>query len=148
MPKFAVILPAAGKSSRFRDKEKKPFANLDGRAVWLRSAELFITRSDVCQCLLVISKDDDELVRRRYGANLAFMNVQLVEGGSERFESVARALEKLNPDVEFVAIHDAVRPCLSEELIGAVFGEAERKGAALLAVPVADTIKQVDNQRK
>ena len=41
MAKFAVILPAAGKSNRFRDKEKKPFANMDGRAVWLRSAELF-----------------------------------------------------------------------------------------------------------
>src|SRR6266542_2510190 len=47
MASFAVVLPAAGRSSRFRDKEKKPFANLDGRAVWLRTAELFITRSDV-----------------------------------------------------------------------------------------------------
>ena len=55
MPQFAVILPAAGQSSRFRDKDKKPFANLDGRAVWLRSAELFVTRADVCQCILVIA---------------------------------------------------------------------------------------------
>jgi 2-C-methyl-D-erythritol 4-phosphate cytidylyltransferase len=146
MAKFAVILPAAGKSSRFHDKEKKPYATLDGRAVWLRCAELFITRSDVIQCLLVIARDDDELVRRRYGANLAFMNVQLVEGGAERFESVAKALEKVNPEADFVAIHDAVRPCLSEELVGAVFGEAERKGAALLAVPIVDTIKQVNKQ--
>ena len=44
MPRFAVILPAAGKSSRFRDRDKKPFSNLDGRAVWLRSAELFVSR--------------------------------------------------------------------------------------------------------
>ena len=44
MPRFAVILPAAGRSTRFKDKEKKPFANLDGRAVWLRTAELFVTR--------------------------------------------------------------------------------------------------------
>jgi len=58
MAKFAVILPAAGKSNRFRDKEKKPFANLDGRGVWLRSAELFVTRSDVCQCLIVVAKED------------------------------------------------------------------------------------------
>ncbi|OAI41087.1 2-C-methyl-D-erythritol 4-phosphate cytidylyltransferase [Planctomycetaceae bacterium SCGC AG-212-D15] len=148
MAKFAVILPAAGKSTRFHDKEKKPYATLDGRAVWLRCAELFITRSDVCQCLLVIAPADEELVRRRYGANLAFMNVQLVEGGAERFESVARALEKLNPEADFVAIHDAVRPCVTEELVAGVFGEAERKGAAMLAVPVVDTIKQVDNQNK
>src|SRR5206468_11950754 len=143
MPQFAVILPAAGQSSRFRDKEKKPFAQLDGRAVWLRSAELFITRSDVCQCLVVVSKDDQELFRRRYGANLAFMNVQIAGGGAERFESVANALALVKPEADFVAIHDAVRPCLTSGLIDAVFGRAEQKGAALLAVPVTDTIKQV-----
>src|SRR5215468_4412026 len=71
MAKFAVILPAAGQSSRFKDKEKKPFALLDGRAVWLRSAELFVTREDVCQCILVVAKEDQETFRRRYGANMA-----------------------------------------------------------------------------
>src|SRR5437588_10269692 len=135
MAKFAVILPAAGRSSRFRDKEKKPFAQLDGRAVWLRCAELFITREDVCQCLIVVAKEDQETFRRRYGANLAFMSVQIAEGGAERFESVANALALLKPEVEFVAIHDAVRPCLTDEQIGAVFARAEKTGAALLAVP-------------
>ena len=148
MAKFAVILPAAGQSSRFKDREKKPFVNLDGRAVWLRSAELFITRSDVCQCLIVVSPSDLEMFRRRYGANLAFMDVRIAEGGAERFESVANALALLKPEAEFVAVHDAVRPCLTEALIDAVFGRAERSGAALLAVPIADTIKQVDPQHK
>lgn len=148
MPKFAVILPAAGKSSRFKDKEKKPYATLDGRAVWLRCAELFITRDDVIQTLLVISGEDDEMVRRRYGANLAFMNVQIVEGGAERFESVAKALEKVSPDAEYVAIHDAVRPCLAEELVTAVFAQAQKHGAALLGVPIVDTIKRVDPKDK
>src|SRR5438477_8007120 len=148
MAKFAVILPAAGKSNRFRDKEKKPFANLDGRGVWLRSAELFITRSDVCQCLIVVSKDDQELFRRRYGANLAFMNVQIANGGAERFESVANALALVKPEADFVAIHDAVRPCLTEEQINTIFAEAEKKAAVLLAMPVSDTLKQVDAQRQ
>src|SRR5437763_15521195 len=110
MAKFAVILPAAGKSSRFSDKEKKPFATLDGRAVWLRSAELFITRDDVCQCLIVIAPADQGLFRRRYGANLAFMNVQIADGGAERFESVSNALAAVKPEADFVAIHDAVLP--------------------------------------
>src|SRR5437899_10772261 len=91
MPQFAVILPAAGQSSRFRDKEKKPFALLDGRAVWLRSAELFVTRSDVTQCILVVAKSDLEVFRRRYGANLAFMNVQIADGRAERLESLVNA---------------------------------------------------------
>ncbi len=148
MAKFAVILPAAGQSSRFRDKEKKPFAILDGRAVWLRSAELFVTRPDVCQCLIVIGKADQETFRRRYGANLAFMNVQIADGGAERFESVANALALVKPEAELVAVHDAVRPCLTEELINAVFAKAEQTGAALLAVPVADTLKRVDAQQQ
>ena len=148
MPRFAVILPAAGRSSRFKDKEKKPFVNLDGRAVWLRTAELFITRNDVVQTLLVIDKDDEEMVRRRYGANMAFMNVQLVHGGRERFESVANALKVLGPEADFVAVHDAVRPCVTEELISAVFAKAAEAGAALLAVPVADTVKRVDDRGK
>src|SRR5262249_13681879 len=148
MPKFAVILPAAGKSSRFHDKEKKPYTNLDGRAVWLRSAELFVARDDVCQTLIVIAPEDQELFERRYRANILFMNVQVVLGGAERFESVANALAKLNPAAEFVAIHDAVRPCLTTELIDAVFGSAITNGAAMLGVPVNDTVKTADAQRK
>src|SRR5437868_7539062 len=142
MPQFAVILPAAGQSSRFRDKEKKPFATLDGRAVWLRATELFVTRSDVCQCILVIAKSDQETFRRRYGANLAFMNVQIADGGAERFESVANALALLKPEAELVAIHDAVRRCLTEEMVTAVFTQAEKTGAALLPVPVTDPVKR------
>jgi 2-C-methyl-D-erythritol 4-phosphate cytidylyltransferase len=143
MAQFAVILPAAGQSSRFRDKEKKPFATLDGRAVWLRSAELFVTRKDVVQCIIVIAKADQEMFRRRYGANLAFMNVQIADGGAERFESVANALALVKPEADLVAIHDAVRPCLTQELIDAVFNKAAQAGAALLAVAVTDTVKKV-----
>jgi 2-C-methyl-D-erythritol 4-phosphate cytidylyltransferase len=148
MPKFAVILPAAGKSARFGDKEKKPFVNLDGRAVWLRSAEIFVTRDDVCQTLLVISPDDQEMFERRFRANIVFMNVQTVLGGAERFDSVANALAKLKPEAEFVAIHDAVRPCLTNELIDAVFAAAAAGGGAVLATQVNDTIKRTDAQRK
>src|SRR5438552_1926202 len=148
MAKFAVILPAAGQSSRFRDKEKKPFAQLDGRAVWLRSAELFITRPDVVQCLVVVAPGDLEVFRRRFGANLAFMNVQIVEGGKERFDSIANAIAKLKDDAEFVAVHDAVRPCLTPEMIDAVFAQAAKSGAAILAQPIGETVKRVDNNHK
>jgi 2-C-methyl-D-erythritol 4-phosphate cytidylyltransferase len=148
MAKFAVILPAAGQSSRFRDKEKKPFVNLDGRAVWLRTAEHFVARQDVVHCIITVSKEDQEMFRRRYGANLAFMNIRIADGGAERFESVANALALLPADADFVAVHDAVRPCVTEALIGAVFAKAIQKGAALLAVPVTDTVKQLDGQNQ
>jgi 2-C-methyl-D-erythritol 4-phosphate cytidylyltransferase len=148
MATYAVVFPAAGRSSRFKDKEKKPFANLEGRAVWLRTVEHFITRSEVVQCIVVISPDDDDMFRRRFGANLAFMNVQIAHGGSERFESVANALTVVKPEVDFIAIHDAVRPCITEGQITSVFARAEKTGAALLAVPVADTVKQVSAQHQ
>jgi 2-C-methyl-D-erythritol 4-phosphate cytidylyltransferase len=148
MASFAVIFPAAGRSSRFRDKEKKPFVNLDGRAVWLRSVEQFVARSDVVQCLIVINAEDEEMFRRRYGANLAFMNIQIVKGGAERFDSVANALALVRPEVEYIAVHDAVRPCVTEALIQNVFVAAQTSGAAIAAVPVADTVKQVDAQKR
>ena len=147
MATYAVIFPAAGQSSRFHGKEKKPFTNLDGRAVWLRSVELFINRNDVAQCIIVVAPDDQEMFRRRFGANLAFMNVQIANGGSERFESVANALAMVKPEVDFIAVHDAVRPCLTEQLINDVLAQAEKTGAAMLAVPIADTIKQVENKQ-
>ena len=146
MSRFAVILPAAGKSSRFRDREKKPFVDLDGRAVWLRCAELFITRDDVCQCLIVVAPEDREMFRRRYQANLAFMNVQIADGGKERFESVANALALIKEEAEFVAIHDAARPCVTAEAIETVFAGAAKTGAAMLAVPVAETVKRADDK--
>lgn len=148
MARFAVILPAAGNSARFKDKEKKPFVNLDGRAVWLRSAELFVTRTDVLQCIIVIAPGDEDMFRRRYGANLAFMNVQIAAGGNERFESVANALKLVKDEADFVAIHDAVRPCLTEALVSAVFNKAAETGAAILACPVVDTVKQVNAQQQ
>jgi 2-C-methyl-D-erythritol 4-phosphate cytidylyltransferase len=148
LPPFAVIFPAAGKSSRFSGKEKKPFVNLDGRPVWLRAAEWFVTRPEVKQCLIVISPEDMEMFKRRYAANVMFLNIQVVEGGKERFDSVANALARLQEEIAFVAIHDAVRPCAPHPMIDRVFNAAVAHGAALPGLAVADTLKRVDNGMK
>ncbi len=94
--------------------------------------------------ILAIAPEDRELFERRYRANVAFMNIKVIEGGKERSDTIARALEVVDPQCEYIAIHDAARPCLSTELVDAVFAAARKHGAALLAVPVADTIKRVD----
>src|SRR4051794_19905775 len=148
MGPFAVILPAAGRSSRFGDpKQKKIYAELDGRAVWLRAIEPFVNRDDVAQTIVVIAPEDRELFERRFRASVAFMNIRVVEGGAERCDSVARALEAVEPACDFIAVHDAARPCLTAEQIDAVFAAGVAHGAALLAIPVADTIKRVDAER-
>jgi 2-C-methyl-D-erythritol 4-phosphate cytidylyltransferase len=148
LPAFAVIFPAAGKSSRFGGKEKKPFTNIDGRAVWLRATESFVTRSEVKQCLVVVAPEDMEVFKRRYAANVMFLNIRIVEGGKERFDSVARALEQLGDEIAFVAIHDAVRPCVPPPVIDRVFDAAVKCGAALPGIPMADTLKRATNEMK
>jgi 2-C-methyl-D-erythritol 4-phosphate cytidylyltransferase len=149
MGRFAVILPAAGRSTRFGDsKQKKIYAELDGRAVWLRAADPFLGREDVAQIIVAISPEDRELFERRYQANVAFLGIIVVEGGAERSDSIARALEVVDPSCDFVAVHDAARPCLTSDQVDAVFAAAIEHGAALLAVAVADTLKRVDNHHQ
>ncbi len=141
--KFAVIIPAAGKGERFGGKENKAFAKLDGRPVFIRTLEYFINRKDVCQTILVISPSDMEEVKSKFAPNLAFMGVTLVEGGERRKDSVAAAITRVSEDADWVAIHDAARPCVTTAMIDSVFAEATKSGAAILATPLAGTIKRV-----
>ena len=144
MATFAVILPAAGKSSRFHDKNyKKPFAPLANRAVWLHAAERFLNRKDVKQVLLVISSEDREDFNFKFAGNAAILGVEVVEGGAERADSVERALARVKPDIEYIAIHDAARPCLADVWITDVFEAAAKTGAAILATAVNGTLKRV-----
>lgn len=144
MATFAVILPAAGKSSRFKDPHyRKPFAPLDNRAVWLHSAEKFLNRDDVKQLIIVISPEDREAFHSKFAANVAILGIDVVEGGTHRADSVERALARVRPDVDFIAVHDAARPCLANEWIDKVFDAARSSGAAILAVPVRGTLKCV-----
>ena len=144
MAKFAVILPAAGRSSRFQDKHyKKPFAPLAGRAVWLHSAERFLNRGDVAQLILVIAAEDREYFQFKFASNAAILGIDVIDGGAERSDSVANALARVKPEAEFVCVHDAARPCLADEWIDKIFQAAERTGAAIFAIPVANTLKRV-----
>jgi len=141
--KFAVIICAAGASSRFGGKRKKPFVDVAGRAVFLRSIEFFSDKSDVKQIILAIGKEDEELVKVKWGANLTFYGVRICYGGLERFETVKNALEMVADDIDIVAVHDAVRCCLAKDWVDDVFARAAEMQAAILACPVVATVKQV-----
>ncbi|MBL8878968.1 MAG: 2-C-methyl-D-erythritol 4-phosphate cytidylyltransferase [Phycisphaerales bacterium] len=143
MAKFAVIIPAAGAGKRFGGDVKKPFAQLDGRPVFLRCVELFVNRADIAQIILTVNPDDYDVVREKYAANLMLLNIKLVRGGAERFESVAAALSVVPDEADYICVHDAVRPCVLESWIDAVFAEAGKSGAAILASPLTGTIKRV-----
>jgi len=138
----AAIICAAGASSRFGGKRKKPFVDVGGRAVFLRSVELFSSRDDVKQILLAISPEDEELVSVKWGPNLKFFNVKICFGGEERFDTVNKALELVKDDIGLVAIHDAVRCCVKEKWIDEAIITAAKTGAAILAAPLVATIKE------
>jgi len=142
MPKsVAVIICAAGASRRFGGKRKKPFVDVAGRAALIRSVELFTNHDDVKQVLLAIAPEDEELVTVKWGPNLKFYNVKICFGGAERFDTVKKALELVNNDIDLIAVHDAVRCCVTKQWIDASFADAAKTGAAILACPVAATIK-------
>lgn len=148
MAKFAVILPAAGKSSRFHDKHyKKPFAPLANRAVWLHAVDRFLNRDDVKQSIVVVAKEDREEFDRKFGADVMIQSIDVVEGGIERADSIQNALAMVKAECDFVAVHDAARPCLANEWIDRVFEAAEKTGAAILALPVSSTLKRVSSDK-
>jgi len=139
----AAIICAAGASERFGGKRRKPFVDVVGRAAFVRSVEVFTDRSDVKQILVAIPVDEEEMAEVKWGAKLAFYNAKLYVGGSERFETVAKGLKLLKDDIEIVAVHDAVRCCVTKDWVDKVIKAAEKSGAAMLASPVVATLKKV-----
>ena len=146
MSRFAVILPAAGQSHRFKDQHyKKPFAPLADRAVWLHTVEKFVNREDVKQTIVIISPEDKSLFEAKFSANTVILGIDVVLGGNTRSDSVANALKRVRDEIDYVAIHDAVRPCIASTWIDAVFNAAKDSGAAILGVPVTSTLKRVSS---
>ena len=143
MKKLAVIVCAAGSGSRFGEGRKKPFIDVAGRAAFVRSIDFFANRDDIKQIILAISPDDEEMVKIKWGANLSFSGAKLCFGGTERFETVAKALEMVRDDIELIAVHDAVRCCLQDDWVDEVIAQAGKTGAAILACPVVATVKKV-----
>lgn len=143
MAKVSVIVVAAGRGERFGGKENKVFAKLADQPLFLRALQLFCNREDVCQTLLVVAPEDLAQMKSQYGPNLGFMGVQLIEGGAERRDSVAKGLAAVSNDAELVAIHDAVRVCVAEAWIDKVFEAAAETGAAVPVTPVTATLKRV-----
>ena len=144
MAKVAVIVPAAGAGKRYGGKQNKIFERIGGdQPVFLRTLEAFSSRQDVCQTMLVASEADMSALKSRFGPNLGFMGVKIVQGGATRTDSVRSALALLDPAAELICVHDAVRPCIAQLWIDAVFAEAAKTGAAILAYPVHGTLKKV-----
>jgi len=144
--KVAVIICAAGSGSRFGGKRRKPFVDVAGRAVFIRSIEAFTDLRQVKQILLAIPPEDEELVNIKWGANLKFFGIKVYHGGSERLDTVKQGLELVKDDIDLIAVHDAVRCCVKKQWIEDCIVAAAKTKAAILACPVTATIKKAENK--
>ncbi len=141
--RIGVIIAAAGKSSRFGAGDKLS-QDLGGRPVLLRTVEAFTKRDEVAAIVVAGPPDDMEGFRARFGPALGFNGAKIVEGGrTERWESIARAIQALPEDITHIAVHDGARPCIGNDLLSRIFAAAEVAPAVVPGVPVRDTLKRV-----
>ncbi|MGH7354403.1 MAG: 2-C-methyl-D-erythritol 4-phosphate cytidylyltransferase [Candidatus Rokuibacteriota bacterium] len=140
--RVAVLVPAGGVGVRLGSRTPKQFLRL-GRAPIL-AATVGHFRRHPSVVAIVVAVPSAWLARaRRLLARGRGAPLTVVEGGATRHESVWRALQAAPADAEIVVVHDAVRPFIDRALVDAVVGAAVETGAAICALPVAETVKRV-----
>jgi len=143
-----ALLLAAGRGERLGHGLPKAFVPLAGRPMLLHALEALASAPEVDLVIPVVAVA--ELPRMR--ALLAEWGPRpklaaAVGGGAERQDSVRAGMQALPPDTSLVAVHDAARALLRSTAVSRVVQAAQRSGAAILALPVRDTIKRVSGGR-
>ncbi len=138
-----VVIVAGGSGSRTGGGELKQFRWVAGKPALLHSVQAFMARPDVAIVVVVLPK--------AYAADpppwLFQCDVDRLlvsTGGRERHDSVINGLEDLPEDVVIAVVHDAARPLVTDATIDRVIAEARKGHGAIAALPVVDTLKQVD----
>jgi 2-C-methyl-D-erythritol 4-phosphate cytidylyltransferase len=143
MEKVGAIVVAAGKSERMGGIEKI-FATIDGKPLLAHAVEAFQRSLAVDSIVIVLAKDKvsaglDMAKKYRWSKVVA-----VCAGGARRQDSVSEGLKQLGK-VDWVLIHDGARPCVTQDIIERGLDAAQKTGAAIPAMPVADTIKVVSS---
>ncbi|MBL8186856.1 MAG: 2-C-methyl-D-erythritol 4-phosphate cytidylyltransferase [Acidobacteria bacterium] len=141
-----AIIPAAGSGSRLGGQIPKQFLEVAGAPILAHTINRFVECDAIGAIAVALPADRlDEFRARQRGAHVV-KPIYYVPGGTERSDSILNALEavaELRPEI--VAVHDAVRPFVTSAQISAVIAKASEIGAAILALPATDTIKEVEN---
>lgn len=139
---YALIV-AGGKGTRIKSKVPKQFLELNGKPVLLHTLEAFYCYSEKINIILVLPEDDFETWKSICEKYKFHKNIILQKGGESRFQSVKNGLAKIDGD-GLVAIHDGVRPLVSEDIIGASFRLAAVHQSAVAAVRLKESIRMTD----
>jgi len=142
MANFSVVLLTAAPAGQGAEAGGA-FQKIDGREALLRSVELFLNRDDIKQIQLVVTNDEMEETKRKFGAHLSFSGVKLLGAGARWLEQAAAA-KTIAADVTHVILHDAARPIVPYSDIDALMQEAQKHEAVALAAPVRTTLVEVD----
>jgi 2-C-methyl-D-erythritol 4-phosphate cytidylyltransferase len=135
---FTLILPAAGESRRYgRNKLLEPLA---GKPILFHTLSAFLARKDVARVILATGHDFSQDMD--LAPLLLDERVTICPGGSCRAESVRSAVLASPEKIEWIAIHDAARPLISQPLVDRTLAAAFSYGCAAPALPVALTIKE------
>jgi 2-C-methyl-D-erythritol 4-phosphate cytidylyltransferase len=141
------LIPAAGSGSRMGGEVPKQYAPLAGRTMLEHAIDALLADARVERVLVVVAPDDVRHRSLSCGARVEFV----AAGGASRAESVRNGLARLAMRAsadDWVLVHDAARPCLARDELGALIDAlADDPVGGLLAVPVADTIKRADGGR-
>lgn len=140
----AAVVVAAGASVRMGGKVRKPYLKLRGRPVLSWTLERLGRVRGLAQVVIVTRPEDRAQAQRavRLAKLPKKLAVAFAAGGPRRQDSVLNGLRVANQETEVVLIHDAARPFPPLEAMAAAVAGAAREGAAILAVPVRDTVKR------
>lgn len=142
-----AVVPAAGVGSRMQADRPKQYLKLLGKTVLEHTVSKLLAHPKVSKVVVAVSEDDP------YFSTLALANhpqVIRVNGGKERADSVLSALNYIckHEVSEWVLVHDAARPCFTEQDVTRLIECAENHSVgAILAAPVRDTMKRSDEQQ-
>jgi len=140
-----AIIPAAGSGSRFGGETPKQFIEIAGAPIIVHTLRRFDECEEIGTIVVALRREQVERFEQALCAHKIRKPVRLAAGGAERSDSILNALEEASEfRPEIAVVHDAVRPFVTPERISAVIARASEIGAAILALPATDTIKEVE----
>ena len=142
--KAVAIIPAAGEGTRMRSSSPKQFLSLAGVPILIHTLRKFARCPLIGSAIVPMRKSDISSFQTVIQKEGLSQFARLVPGGIHRQDSVFSGFQEVDPATEVVVVHDAVRPFVDLALIEAVIQEARTSGAAILAVPCTDTVKQIE----
>lgn len=149
--KVSVILPAAGLGTRMgREKagtSPKQFMQMDGVPVLVHTIRKFLRCPEVSEIVVALRAKEMDWASELFSKEPFGDKVRMVEGGDSRQRSVENALASLDSGTDLVAVHDAVRPFISPELVSKVIAEAAEAGGAIVGIVPVDTVKKVHKNK-